>query len=299
MNRFDIGIAWEWEYDRDFVYLLNDTALKWCLKPYMISHYNLPETLEKIEREEISFLHIIDRASDADPTFTPLVESLMKGRTKFLNFPSLMDDADNKAKMHLEFMANGIDVPYTIILSPTDSFDDRHPHLKAVGIPFVVKPASGGGGVGVTLDAKIPYTVIEARLRNGGGPHLIQENIVPKNIRSRRAWSRVFYVCGKVIPCWWDDRTHTYTTLTDREEKEFSKLKEIAMIAHKISGLNFFSTEVAITEEGKFIAVDYINNVCDMRLQSKAHDGVPDTIVAEIVNTIIDWSRTAGDNKAI
>lgn len=286
MKHFDIGIAWDWEYDRDFVYLLNDTALERGLKPYIISYYNLTETIEKATRNELSFSNFIDRASDSEPLFKPLVELLVKKGTWFLNPPCLIDRANDKAKMHIEFMANGIDVPYTIILSPSDEFDENHPYLKAIGTPFVVKPALGGGGIGVVLGAKRPYTVIEARLQCGGGFYLIQERVVPKILKGKRAWFRVFYVCGNVIPCWWDDITHIYERLTPKEEGELARLKEIAVTAHRISQLNFFSTEIAITEEGKFVAVDYINDVCDMRLKSTAHDGVPDSVVREIVKDI-------------
>lgn len=33
---FDLGVAWNWEYDQDFISQLNDTALTQGLRPYLV-----------------------------------------------------------------------------------------------------------------------------------------------------------------------------------------------------------------------------------------------------------------------
>jgi len=43
---------------------------------------------------------------------------------------------------------------------------------------------------------------------------------------------------------------------------------------------DFFSTEIALAKDGRYVVVDYVNDPCDMRPQSKHFDGVPDTIAA-------------------
>lgn len=53
--------------------------------------------------------------------------------------------------------------------------------------------------------------------------------------------------------------------------------------------MKFFSTELVVDRNKKFIAVDYVNEVCDMRLRSKHMDGVPDEIVEKIVNKIVSY----------
>ena len=53
-----------------------------------------------------------------------------------------------------------------------------------------------------------------------------------------------------------------------------------------VCGLDFFSTEIAATSDRKFIAVDYVNEICDMRLASLYADGVPDLVVHEICRKI-------------
>ncbi len=53
-----------------------------------------------------------------------------------------------------------------------------------------------------------------------------------------------------------------------------------------VCGLDFFSTELAINSENKLVVIDYVNEMCDMRLKSKHYDGVPDNIVEQIAAQI-------------
>jgi hypothetical protein len=55
--------------------------------------------------------------------------------------------------------------------------------------------------------------------------------------------------------------------------------------------LDFFSSEIALTEERKFVVVDYVNEICDMRLQSIFTDGVPDSVVEQIQRLLIKSLR--------
>jgi len=54
----------------------------------------------------------------------------------------------------------------------------------------------------------------------------------------------------------------------------------------EISALEFFSSEVALTDDGTPVVVDYVNEVCDMRLKSRHRDGVPDGVVQRIVQAL-------------
>jgi hypothetical protein len=52
--------------------------------------------------------------------------------------------------------------------------------------------------------------------------------------------------------------------------------------------LDFFSSEIAITDDGAFVVIDYVNDICDMRLQSRHPDGVPDAVVEYICESIAE-----------
>jgi hypothetical protein len=195
--------------------------------------------------------------------------------------------------MHLEFLSHGIDVPYTIIISPYDHQKEVELSLSTLahlGRPFIIKPANTtGGGTGVILGAETLRDVIESRQHHRRDKYLLQEKIVPAPVNGKRAWFRVFWVCGTIIPCWWDDLTHVYALLSESESAmhELDHLQSITGKIGALCGLDFFSTEIAVTSGRRFVTIDYVNEICDMRLQSAHPDGVPDQVVREIAGTIV------------
>ncbi len=222
-----------------------------------------------------------------------------------VNDLSRVRHSSDKASMHLEFITAGIYVPYTIIISPYTAQQEISlsiDQLAYLGRPFIIKPANTtGGGMGVVTGAESLREIIDTRQHNKDDKYLLQRKIEPTILDGRRAWFRPFYVFGKVFICWWDDLTHIYFE-TSREEIKRHNLREVGRIVlkiHEVSGLEFFSTEIAITPKGEFIVIDYVNEMCDMRLKSKHSDGVPDTIVeaiaGQIVNAISEYRRKGKD----
>ena len=122
---------------------------------------------------------------------------------------------------------------------------------------------------------------------------MLQEKIVPLEQDGKRFWFRGFYACGVVECAWWNDLTHIYELLTEESikiyqlDQLFSIVKKIA----KICQLNFFSTEIAINQKREFVVIDYVNEICDMRLQSQHADGVPDEIVHKITQSIAAYVK--------
>jgi hypothetical protein len=213
-----------------------------------------------------------------------------------LNDPEKLQTALDKATIHHELIARGLHVPYTIILSPNRDWTKiKIGELIRLGEPFIIKPAIGGGGVGVELNAKTLFDIVKARESKNKERFLLQEKVLPVQFGGRRAWFRVYYICGSTISCWWDDNTHIYYRVTPEEEKIYGlgklgqKIEKIA----EISGLQFFSTEVAIVDKETFVIVDYVNDQCDMRLKSQYADGVPDDVVDEISHCIAQYFSKA------
>ncbi len=287
-DHFDLAVAWDWEYDREFIAILEAQVHAQRMRFYSISHHNVHDTLKQLQKGTLSFGAFLDRASDADEKFLPLAKYLRKSSTLHLNSPEAVQHAIDKATMHLEFITEGIQVPFTIIISPYSKKKDVElslSDLAKLGRPFIIKPANTtGGGIGVILGAETLKDVIESRQHHKNDKYLLQEKITPVQLGGRKAWFRVFCVCGTVIPCWWDDETHAYKTITKTEVRDYS-LRPLVSVTTKISeicALEFFSTEMAVTAERKFVVVDYVNDICDMRLQSGHTDGVPDMVVTEI-----------------
>lgn len=292
MKTYGLAIAWNWEFDSDFISGIEWECKQRGISTYRVENSNLDQTVNEIKSGKISFQAFFDRATDSDTDFLKLVELLHEPETFLINPHNLLAHAIDKATMHLEFITHGLHVPNTIILPPftqNKELKNININLEQLGIPFVIKPANTtGGGTGVIMDAKSLKEVEIGRQEHPEDKYLLQTKIIPKEINGRRGWFRVYCVFGKIIPCWWDDITHRYDTLSIEDEKKFilGELRNISRTIQEITKLDFFTSEIALPEEGTFTVVDYVNEVCDMRLQSKYENGAPDPIVHRIERII-------------
>jgi len=106
---------------------------------------------------------------------------------------------------------------------------------------------------------------------------------------SRPAWCRMISSAETLYICLWVTDIHFYTPVTAGEEKDYNlgPLRTIATSIGEFCSLDLFSTEVALTPAGHFVVVDYVNDQIDLRLQSKAVDGVPDAMVQDIADGLV------------
>ncbi|HTX19623.1 MAG TPA: hypothetical protein VMG34_13285 [Bacteroidota bacterium] len=293
-----LGLAWNWGYDDEFVAGIERACEARGVTSYRIMPANVQETLQLLREGSLAFEFFLDRASDDDESFEPLVKQVARSSAQFFNPPDRVEHAKDKATMHLEFITKGLQVPYTIIVSPFSK--KREPELSLselakLGRPFIIKPANTtGGGIGVVLGAETLKDVIETRQHHKNDKYLLQETVKPRFLGDSRAWFRVIYGFGEILPCWWDDITHVYREVTREEEEQYGigVLRTIVKSIQEVCGLDFFSSEIALAGDGRFVVVDYVNEICDMRLQSKHRDGVPDGIVHRIQELIANEAAT-------
>ncbi len=288
----DVALLWEWEYDYDFIQILDKQCVQFGLNSHIIHPYNLQETEKLITGDGFGARFFYDRASDANLTFEPVVQNLTNSGAHPLNDPEKLQKALDKAAIHNELIESGLHVPYTIILSPNRDWTKiKIGELIRLGEPFIIKPSIGGGGVGVELNAKTLFDIVKAKESKNKERFLLQEKVLPVQFGGRRAWFRVYYVCGFTISCWWDDDTHIYHRVLPEEETIYGlgRLKKEVLKIAEIAGLQFFSTEIAIVDKETFVIVDYVNDQCDMRLKSKHFDGVPDDVVEEVAHCIASY----------
>jgi hypothetical protein len=290
MTRYDLCLAWNWEYDRDFVQMLETACSMAGLTFFSVTEENLVTTLAGLSSGEISFACFFDRASESDHSFQPLVEWTRQSSVFRINPQEMTIWSQDKATMHLEFVSRRLDTPYTILLSSCQERPDlTQLDLSPLGGRFAIKPASLGGGEGVVLDATSQEQVSLVRKQYPHEKYLLQAHVNPRMLAGRPAWFRVLVCDGAVYPCWWDQHTHVYTRVTADERFQFGLhgLYELARRITLICRLHLFSTEIALTIEGCFTAVDYVNDPVDLRLQSKAADGVPDAWVENIAGRLV------------
>ena len=298
---YDLAIAWNWEYDYGFIGYVREVACRNDITVLEIRNENVEEIFNLLRKEKIHFRYFLDRASDEDEMFQPLARYVLKQFRSCeryaphpINLYDLRIIAADKATMHLEFLTHNIEVPYTIIISPYNHKNEVElslSELAKLNRPFIIKPANTtGGGIGVVIGAETLKEVIDARQSHKNDKYLLQETITPTILVEHRAWFRVFYAFGEIIPSWWNDITHIYSLILDEEERRLGlgQLRIITERIHTICQLEFFSTELAFTADGRCVAVDYVNEMCDMRLQSQFSDGVPDIIVQRIVARMME-----------
>lgn len=290
MQKFDLALSAVWEYDEDFLNLIEEKFQKAGLSTFLINEYNVHEITDLLKNKKLSFQFYLDRASDVDDNFEPIAKMLAKRNVRIINPYKLVAHAIDKASMHLEFITAGLHVPYSIIIPPHSEAENIKltiEDLSILGRPFIIKPCNTtGGGIGVVTGAETLMEVLDERITNKNDKYLIQQKIYPKKLNGNRTWFRCFWAFGKSIPVWWDDQTHIYKVISAGDMKMFrlNKLHSVTTTVAKVCKLDYFSTEIVYTVDNKFVVVDYVNDQCDMRLQSKHFDGVPD----EIVNLIID-----------
>jgi len=289
---YDLCLPWYWEYDIDFVHMVEQACNEQGISLWQITPDSLLESITALYQGEKIFRTILDR-SQYDPRFEPIHRWSREHHARRINPAEVSAWSEDKATMHLELISAGIHTPYTILLSSFIEQPVISPiDLTPLGNQFVIKPSIGGGGEGVILGASSLDQILRARMEFPQQKYLVQATVLPRTIQGRPAWFRVFYAVGKTYPCWWHPFTHVYSTITQQDESkyELSPLHDITQRIASICKLDWFTTEIALTLE-EFVVVDYVNDSIDTRVQSKAVDGAPDEIIQNIAHQLVGLAK--------
>jgi hypothetical protein len=293
----DVCLAADWEHDRDFLSLLDGSLRQRNLSTYIVWPHNLEKVLQALRSGSMGFRFVLDRASATSPEFLELYRILSRTGAHFLDDPNTILWASDKATMHLEFISGGIPVPYTLIVAPFNVAEDTPlsgDELSRLGRPFFIKPANTtGGGIGVFEHGTGLADILAVRQQHKGDKYLVQERIHPLEKDGRRFWFRAFHVCGSLFATWWHNMSHIYEPLLPEQVERYALQPLFRMIRDiaRICRLNFFSTEIVLDRASQWVAVDYVNDTCDLRLKSRHADGVPDEVVRQIAERIADFAR--------
>ena len=286
---YDLCLPWYWEYDIDFVQMVERTCSERGLTFWQITPDSLLDSINSLYRGENSFGAILDR-SQYDRRFEPIHRWSREHAALRINPVEVSKWSEDKTTMHLELISTGIHAPYSILLP---SFNDKplipDLDLSPLGSRFVIKPSNEGGSEGVILGAFSMDQIRRARMEFPDQKYLVQETVTPRTIHGQPAWFRVFYAVGKTYPCWWHPLTHVFSMVTPQDEHryELTPLRDITQRIASICRLDWFSTEIALTLE-EFIVVDYVNDGIDTRIQSRAVDGVPDEVMQGIARQLVE-----------
>lgn len=289
MLKFDLAISYKWIYDEEFVQLIEEIFHRYGATTFLIRNFNIDEVIERVNRKELQFKAYLDRASDEDHSFDPITDLMRRHHTYLINPHNKVLKATDKLTMHIRLQKKRFRLPETFLApkySQTQKLKFDQNDLAQLGLPFVIKPAvNSGGGEGVIKNAVSIQQIINERIKNPNEKFLIQEKIKPRFFSGRRAWFRVLWAFNKAIPIWWDDQTHIYNIVTKKEIARYNllPLSRITSKLARITKLDYFSTEIAVTKDHNFVMIDYVNDQCDLRLKSNHPDGVPNEVVAEFI----------------
>lgn len=290
MDSYDLCLPWYWEYDDDFVRFIEQACAARGLTLWQITPLNVLDAITSLYSGSMTFHTLLDRATD-EILYEPIRRFAKENHLRRINPAEFSHWSEDKATMHLELIQAGLQTPYTILIAP---FVEQpilpEINLIPLGEKFVIKPAIGGGGEGVLMNASTLKEIERARIEFPDQKYLAQAHVDARILTRREAWFRVFYVGGDCWPCWWNPSTHVYAVLTPDEEKDFelSPVRRVTERIAQVCKLDWFSTEIALTDDGKFVVVDYVNDEIDTRIQSKALDGVPDDVMKQIANKLVE-----------
>ena len=276
----DLLLAYDWPYDEPFLARL-ELSLRAAGRTLLtVNPRRIEGAFSRLRRGDLKAGAFLDRGADTDPAFEPLEAWAAEHVPVVLNPPGERRRVWRKSNLHWEFIRAGVHTPHMLVVPAWNQQPilEAQPDLTPLGDSFAIKPDLGGGGWGVTLGARSWEQVEHARREMPDDDLLLQELIEPQEIEGRRAWFRVFYACGEIIPCWWDDRTRLFgPPVTPDEGRRLSLdgLWEVAAIAAGIARLQLFSTEVTRTVDGRWIVVDYVNDPVDLRILTHAREGMP------------------------
>lgn len=295
MEVYDLAVFWEWDYDKTFVTLLQKYISSNGLRTLLIEPGHLPAIEKSLLSQEITFNWYLDRASESDNRFLNVVHICENMGIQGINPAESVTKALSKAYMHRLLLNRQIPLPETLILPSFISKPELPFFTFAnIGIPFVLKPANGGGGEGVHLGLTELSQVSEYRKEFPESEYLIQQTVIPKMVGKDPVWLRVFYVCEEIFFTFWNPETKLFYH-AHPVELEPSLIKVFSFIMQEIaktSKLRFFSTEIAVKPDNSPVVIDYVNDPVDLRPKSSHKDGIPDDIMEKISMSVLKFLVT-------
>lgn len=206
--------------------------------------------------------------------------------------PDVALAAFDKAALHGRLIEAGLPVPPTIVVKreQVGAFKLGAAEREMLGSPFVVKPGMGYGRRGVVLDATSEADVARSVGQWSDRHYLLQKRIVPRVNGTEPVYFRVYHVFGEIWICWWNCHNDNYRVMTPEEETVYGAeaLRELVRRVAKLTGMQFFSSEIAQTETGELVLIDYVNDQCHLLTQTASPgNGVPDALVAAIAQKLV------------
>ena len=297
---YDVAMTHQLDTDDYFIHRIQERCAEAGLNFFLIEPAWVEQFYEGLQQGRVwprVLLNMHSEHHQPDDIFHRLVNLAAEKGTQVIDPPDRARAAFDKARLHPRLVAAGIPVPWTLIV-PHDrpaGWSLTAEQRAALGTPFVIKPAMGYGRKGLVLDASTEADLARSAAAWPDRNHLFQRRITPRQLGEAPVYFRVYFVFGTVWLCWWNCYTDHYRLVTaaEREELNLGRVEEIIRAIAALTGMTFFSSEVAQTEDREFIVIDYMNDQCHLLSQS-AHPqlGVPDELVSALAQRLVQAIRT-------
>jgi len=308
MKQYDFALAWNSGAKENFVKWTRKECVLRKMKFLLVTEQNAESVIRDLEKGALKIRFLLDNEADYGDKknlFARLCYAVKDVHGRVICDPDDARQAANKAITHYDLVKAKIPVPYTIVVRnwEPDDFTLTNEETKQLGAPFIIKPASGFGQKGVIKNANGSISEIaHARHFNRGDDFLLQQKIDPVMINGKQAWFRVYFLFGEIIPCWWNTEIGSYGHVTLREMYQLRLLSLARIISEiaRVTNMDFFSSEIAITGRGKdrrFIAIDYVNDQPELCVRSeKGMSGPVQEVVQHIAERIVEraWRGIKG-----
>ncbi len=292
MAIYDVALA---NYQEFFSHRVSELCGEHNLSFFLIEPEWIKEFLGKVQKGDVGVGVLLDMLSDPyDPTnlYYRLAKEVKASGGHVIDDPDRSPLTTHKGKFHVVLEKHDIPVPETVFVRRDElaSFRLTDEARRRIGVPFVVKPGWGSGRRGVITDATSEADLLRSAEHSPrSDSFMLQKRLEPKTLDGRPAWFRIFYVCGEMVPCWWHPVTGDYEMISPLQRRVFGlqPLEQIVFKIAQLSKMEFFSTEVALTGDGRFVAIDYLNDECDLHAKSYWPSGPPDEVVRRVAQLFV------------
>ena len=243
----------------------------------------------------------------ADDPYARLAEAVVDAGGRSVNPPARSRAFTDKAAAHAELTRRGLGTPATVIVRPwaadreLTAEERRRLRLDEPGARVYVKPANGFSGFGVVRVDRTDPDGLEAALaaardHDRREAYLVQREVRPPLLacddgRERPAYWRILSYLGELTPFWWGSQESRRPRPAELPAR-VARRRSIATGCNRcwrtpgrlgeLSGLEWFSTELCLgdgPEESRFtvttadgrerpvLAIDYLNDQCDVDVQ--------------------------------
>jgi hypothetical protein len=279
----------------------------------------------------------------ADDRFARLSQAVQDAGGRPVNPPERARCFTDKAAVHAELQRHGFGVPASVVLRPwaadrpLTAAERARLRLDEVGARAYVKLANGFSGRGIVRADRTDPEGITAAVRavreiDSSDSCLIQRAVRPPRLAGddgveRPAYWRVLYCLGELIAFWWGPADTmpggvSYRRMTTAEVRHLGLdpvLDYVSDLA-ALCGLDWFSTELCLgdgDEPSRYVvhravpgrafpvvAIDYVNDQCDVDVQSRYAGAPPDDLVQHLAGRFAEeaWrlrQRAAGEVIAL